>query len=372
MEIKYDVLGPEKIVMVYDEKTGMKGFTVIDNTALGPAKGGIRMTPTVSVEEVSKLARAMSLKNALAELPFGGGKSGIVADASKLTSEQKDAIVAAFGKALKEICPSKYIAAPDMYMAEHEMEVFAKAAGHIDACTGKPKDMCYGYKCGIPHELGSTGYGVARAAKVAVEFLGKDMKDMTFAIEGFGNVGSFAAQFLSEMGAKMILASDSKGAVYDPDGIPVKLIQELKSAKRCVVHCDKAQEIPKEELFEKEVDILITASIPDVIHEGNIDKVKAKIIVEGSNIPMTYEVEAKLHEKGTVIVPDIIANAGGVISSYMEYVGAPVADMFETIAKKIEPNTLRVLEHAQENKETTRQAAIEIAEERIKNAKRSI
>ncbi|MFC1754115.1 Glu/Leu/Phe/Val dehydrogenase [Thermoproteota archaeon] len=368
--VNYDELGPEKVLLVYDPKTKMKGFTVIDNTNLGPAKGGIRMTPSVTVEEVSKLARAMTLKNALAEIPFGGGKSGIVADNSKLTKENKDKLITAFGKALKEVCPSRYVAAPDMYMGEHEMKVFAKAVGHIDACTGKPKDICEGYKCGIPHELGSTGYGVARSAKVAVEHTGLDMKKITFGIEGFGNVGSFAAKFLLEMGAKFVAASDSKGALYNEKGISYDDAVGVKKEGRCIVHCDKTKEIPKEKFFEMDMDLMITASVPDVIHEENYKKVKAKIIVQGSNIPMTYDVEEKLFEKGVIIVPDIIANAGGVISSYMEYAGMDVKELFPTIERKIEPNTRLVLERSKENKVSARKAALAIAEERVKNAKR--
>ena len=215
----YDEIGPEKIFEVYDPKTGMIGFTVIDNTALGPAKGGMRMMPNVSIEEVAKLARAMSLKNALAELPFGGGKSGIIANSKEITAEQKEKIVAAFGKAIRPICPSQYVAAPDMYMAEKEMATFATANGSHNSCTGKPKDFCKGYSCGIPHELGSTGFGVVQATKTAIEYLGEKVEGKTLAIDGFGNVGMFAAKFLTEMDAKLVAASDSKGAVYNPEGI---------------------------------------------------------------------------------------------------------------------------------------------------------
>jgi len=170
-EIKKDMLGPEKIIEVYNPKVGMHGFVVIDNTALGPGKGGIRMTPSVSEEEVARLARAMTYKNALAELPFGGAKSGIIANDRELTKLEKKEIVVAFSKALKGIIPREYVAAPDMNMAEEEMEWFSKANGSKKACTGKPKKMG-----GLPHELGSTGYGVAIATEVAVNFLGKKVE----------------------------------------------------------------------------------------------------------------------------------------------------------------------------------------------------
>ncbi len=167
--VKFDEFGPEKILQVYDPKVGMQGFVVIDNTARGPGKGGIRMTPSVSVDEVSRLARAMSFKTALADLPFGGAKSGIVADSKKLSPEKKKLIVESFARALKVVCPSQYISAPDMNMAEREMEWFVKANGHQNAATGKPAKMTISGKTynGIPHELGSTGFGVFHATSVA-------------------------------------------------------------------------------------------------------------------------------------------------------------------------------------------------------------
>ncbi|EFK95866.1 glutamate dehydrogenase, partial [sediment metagenome] len=145
--VVFDGLGPEKILEVYNPKVGMRGFVVIDNLSLGPGKGGIRMTPTVSVDEVSRLARAMTLKCAMAELPFGGAKSGIIADPKMLSKEKKEEIVRAFSEALKPVCPNMYVAAPDMNMGEEEMRWFAGANGSNKACTGKPADMG-----GLPHE----------------------------------------------------------------------------------------------------------------------------------------------------------------------------------------------------------------------------
>ena len=164
--VQFDDIGPEKILEVYDPKTGMHGFTVIDNTARGPGKGGIRMTPTVTIEEVSRLARAMTLKTAIADLPFGGAKSGIISDPKNISKEKKDEIVKSFSKALKIISPNLYVAAPDINIAEHEMEIFAKTNGSLNSCTGKPKSMK-----GLPHELGSTGFGVFQSTKIASEFI---------------------------------------------------------------------------------------------------------------------------------------------------------------------------------------------------------
>ena len=214
-QIEYDEFGPEKMLIVHNKKVGLYGFTVIDNTALGKGKGGIRMTPSVTVGEVAKLARTMTWKNAMADLPFGGAKSGIVADDRKISLQQKYDIVREFGKALRPISPKIYVAAPDMNMGEKEIQIFVEGNGNWHSATGKPANVCMklfgkkGEKCGIPHEFGSTGFGVYHATKVAAKFLKMDLKNATFAVEGFGNVGTFLTQYLSKH-AKFVAVSDSK------------------------------------------------------------------------------------------------------------------------------------------------------------------
>lgn len=359
MKMLHDDIGPEKIVEVYDPKTKMHGFLVIDNTNLGPGKGGIRMCPDVSREEVFGLARAMTWKCALADLPFGGAKSGIVANPQVLTDSEKQEIVRAFSRALKQLVPEKYVAAPDINMGEREMRSFAEANGDMKSTTGKPVDMG-----GLPHELGSTGYGVAIAAKEAVEFLGLNMKDMKVAIEGFGNVGSFAMKFLTEMGAKIVAVSDSKGTVYDENGLDFEKLMSVKKEKGSVINYP-AETYCCEELFGLDVDILIPGARPDVINKNNFESVKAKIIVEAANIPIKPEIEQNLHERNVLIIPDFVANAGGVISSYVEYLGGSEKEMFDMINEKISKNTKLVLKRSKENNVKPRDAAMEIARERI-------
>lgn len=274
--IEHDEWGPEKILEVYDPKTKMHGFLIIDSTALGPSKGGIRMTPTVDVIEVFRLARAMTWKTALANLPFGGGKSGIIADPKKISKEKKMELVRAFSIALKPVCPSLYVSAPDVNTAEDEMEIFAEANGSMKACTGKPESMG-----GIPHELGSTGFGVYHSTLVAIEHSKMNVKDVSVAIEGFGNVGLFTAKFLSEKGARIVAVSDSKGVVYNKNGLDFNKLQDIKKMTGSVINYKPGEVLLNEKLFELPVDVLIPAALPDVIHEGNVGKVKAKIIVEG-------------------------------------------------------------------------------------------
>jgi len=366
-----DEWGPEKIIQTHDPKNGMEGILVIDNTVLGPGKGGIRFRPDVDVKEVFRLARAMTWKNALAELPFGGAKSGIIADSKKISKEQKKTIIEAFSRSLKPVCPSIYVAAPDMYTAEEEMKWFAEANGSMKACTGKPKELG-----GIPHELGSTGFGVFHSTLVAAEHVGLDIKNSTVAIQGFGNVGGFVAKFLSERRAKIVGVADSKGCLYDSDGVIFNELLKIKKETGSVVNYSEdakmdlhpGQTFRCGKIFELPVDILIPAAIADVITEENADKVKAKIIVEGANIPIPHDIEEMLHEKGILVVPDFVANAGGVISSYVEYIGGTPEQMFKLVEEKIRKNTKLVLEKAKKENVCPRIAGMGIAKERIKKA----
>ena len=204
--MKGDTLGPSYVIQMYNPKHDVWAVTVIDNIGRGPGKGGIRMTGTVGVEEVSRLARAMTLKCAMADLPFGGAKSGIMVDPKTISKEAKREIVVWFGEQLRMYAPKYYISAPDINMAEEEMRWFVEGHGDPKAITGKPKDLG-----GLPHELGSTGFGVAHSAKMALEFKGIPVQGATIAIEGYGNVGVFAHKFLEEMGAKIVAVSDSRG-----------------------------------------------------------------------------------------------------------------------------------------------------------------
>lgn len=355
-----DEFGPEKIIEVYDPKIKLHGFLCVDNSSRGPGKGGIRMTPTVSVKEVFRLARAMTWKCALAELPFGGAKSGIIADAKKISKEQKRDLLISFGKALRNISPKMYIAAPDVNTGEEEMRWFVEGNGSLKSATGKPKDLG-----GLPHELGSTGFGVFHATLVAVKHAKMKIKNSSIAIEGFGNVGSFAAKFLTEAGAKLVAVSDSKGCIYNKDGIDFNKLSEMKKTTGSVINYSPGNVLKNEELFELPVDILIPAALPDVINQSNVEKIKARIIVEAANIPATPEIEEILHKRGILVVPDFVANAGGVISSYAEYKKFGQEKMFRLIERKIKRNVKIVLNRAKTEGVKPRDAALEIAKERI-------
>lgn len=366
MAIPKDEFGPEYVIEVSDPHSGMEGFVVIDNTAMGPGKGGIRMTPTVSPGEVFRLARVMTWKNALFDLPFGGAKGGIVWTGGD--EKKKKEFVQAYARALKPLLGSKYIPGPDVSSGENEMKWIAEAVDDFQAATGKPADYCQGKACGLPHELGSTGYGVAEATVETLKFLGRDVKKTTIAIEGFGNVGSFAFKHLLEYGAKVVAVSDSKGAAINNDGLNLDKIWQAKKAHGSVRFAKEADEKELADLFSLEVDVLITAAVTDAINLGNKDSLKAKVIVQGSNIPMTEEVENELIERGILVIPDFVANGGGVISSWCEHVGKKPEEMFEIVHKKITQATRTVLEQADGEQKNLRQVALAIAREKVEAA----
>lgn len=367
-----DSFGPQYIIKVYDPSIGMKGFLVIDNTVLGPGKGGIRMTADVSEEEVRRLARAMTWKNALAGIPFGGAKAGMIWEGGM--SEKKKQFVQSFARLLKPFTPHLYIAGPDVNSGEREMQWFVEATGNFRSATGKPANLCMkvfgrpGEKCGLPHEFGSTGFGVAHATRVAAEVLNIPLKNATVAIHGFGNVGSFAYMMLSQMGARIIVLADSKAALISPNGFDRAQLKKIINTRGNLGQYSGARRVSPEKFWAEPVDILIPASITDVINESNYRAIQAKIIIEAGNIPMREHIEEKLWRQGILVVPDFVANAGGVISSYAEYRGYNPKKMFDLVERKITKSTRLVLERSLKLKKNPRAVAMSIAKERMEAA----
>lgn len=359
---------PEYIIEVNDSGIGMRGFLVIDSTVLGPGKGGIRMTPEVTVREVQRLAQTMTWKNALADIPFGGAKAGIVWPGG--SDELKRSFIKSFGRAIKPFVPRKYIAGPDVGTGEKEMQWFVEATGIFRSATGKPVDLCVELhdckRCGIPHEFGSTGFGVAQATKVASEIAGIELKGARISIHGFGNVGTFTCKFLAEMGAKVIAIADKNGVIYSEAGLDKEELEKIIHARGNLgSYSKKAQRMKPEDFWAIPVDILIPASVTDVINDSNKDKIKAKLIVEAANIPMPEKIEEEFFRKGILIVPDFVANAGGVISSYSEHRGHSIEKMFATIEKKITKTVRQVLKESIKTKQNPRKTALALAMRRL-------
>ncbi len=368
-KIPNDEFGPEYIVKIYNKKAGLKGVLVVDNTALGPGKGGIRMTPDVTEEEVARLARTMTWKNALAGIPFGGAKAGIVWQGG--SEAEKKAALQEFAKALKPFIPKKYIAGPDVNTGEKEMAWFVEATGVWRSATGKPANLCMqlfgekGEKCGIPHEFGSTGWGVAHSAKAVIDLLGWDISNVKASIHGFGNVGTFVYNFLSDMGVKVVAIADKSGAVFAENGFDQLKVKEIIKDRKSITAYKGGKNISAEDFWKVPVDVLIPASVTDVINESNKESIKARLIVEAGNIPMRENIEEELLKKGIMFVPDFVANAGGVISSYAEYRGYNPKKMFKTVEEKVMKTTSIVMQRALKEGINPRRVAMELARKRI-------
>ncbi len=354
----YDDLGPQKVVHIYEPKSNLQAIVVVDSTARGPAMGGIRMAPDVTTSEVFRLARGMTLKSAAADLQLGGGKSGIIADPHQ-PEEVREQIFRTFARALRDI--TEYIPGPDMGTNEDTIGYIKDEIGR-GACP--PRSMG-----GIPlDEIGATAWGVVEAAEVAASHAGLKLEGARVAIEGFGNVGRMAAKFFEERGAVIVAASDSKGTVCEPGGLSCAQLSETKEKTGSVSNIPGAGKEPLEACLMVDCDILVPCARPDCIHMKNADNVRAKLIVQGANVPITFDAERKLHDRGVLSIPCFIANAGGVICGAVEYYGGTEAEVFPTITNKIRRNVGELLQRVKEHGKYPREAALEMARERVLDA----
>jgi glutamate dehydrogenase/leucine dehydrogenase len=351
-----DDLGPEKIMLLRDPDVGLEAILVVDNTAAGPAIGGIRMAPDISVEEVCRLARAMTFKNAAAGLRHGGAKSGIIGDPAMPDSD-KERLVRAFGHAMREI--TDYIPGPDMGITEANM---AQLHDEIGRVVGLPPVMG-----GIPLDtLGATGFGCAIATEVAEEMGAVTIDGARAVVQGFGAVGIHAARFLAERGAIIVGVSDSRGGLIKPDGFDLQKLIEFKRDGNPVGEFSDGIAVPGSDLIGLDCEIWVPAARPDVFTGANAGDVKASVIIQGANIPATAEAETMFHNKGILSIPDFIANAGGVICGAVEYAGGSESQAFAVIEEKIRNNTREVLQRAAAAGSEPRHAAINLARSRVK------
>jgi glutamate dehydrogenase (NAD(P)+) len=353
-----DSLGPLKTIHVYEPSVELRGVLVVDNVAVGPSIGGLRMALDVSAEECFRLARAMTLKNAAAELPHGGGKSVLYGD-PKMPRAEKQRLIRAFASALRSI--DEYIFGPDMGTSE---ECMAWVRDEIGRAVGLPRELG-----GIPlDEIGATGFGISHATEIALEHCDFELAGARVAVQGFGAVGMHAARFLVEKGAVLVAAADSRGTIYDPSGLDVATLIALKSSGRSLSEHSHGRKLGRDEVIDIECEIWIPAARPDVIREDNVGRLRTKLIVQGANIPITQSAEKILADRGVLNVPDFIANAGGVICAAVEYRGATEAVALEAIAEKIRRNTEIVLQRAKQDGVLPRLAATELARARVEKA----
>ncbi|MGD8526924.1 MAG: Glu/Leu/Phe/Val dehydrogenase [Thioalkalispiraceae bacterium] len=353
-----DELGPLKVIHVHEPSIGLKGVLVVDNVAKGPSIGGVRMAADVTTEECARLARAMTFKNAAAGLPHGGGKAVLIGD-PKMPKPQKETLIRGLACALREV--EQYIFAPDMGTDE---ECMAWVKDEIDRVVALPREVG-----GIPlDEIGATGWGLSHVADVAQQFCKLDIKGARFVVQGFGAVGKHVTHFLSQDGAIPVAVSDSQGTIYNPHGLDVASLIALKDEGKSVIDYPDGEVRDCDAIIDIECDIWIPAARPDVINEDNVHRLNTRMLVEGANIPVTYEAEKIMHRKGILCVPDFIANAGGVICAAMEYQGASQSAAFAAIEEKLRRNTREVLDTAQRDQILPRDASLQMARKRVNKA----
>jgi glutamate dehydrogenase (NAD(P)+) len=298
------------------------GYRVQYNITLGPAKGGVRYHPGVSLDEVTALAAWMTWKCAVAHIPFGGAKGGIICDPAKMSPRELEALTRRYvAEIIEAIGPEKDVPAPDVNTNEQVMawimDTYSMHVGHTETAvvTGKPLEMG-----GSLGRREATGRGVTIVAREAARQIGLEVKNATVAIQGFGNVGSVSAKLLSEGGARIVGVTDWKGGVYNAAGLDIAKLLTYAAEEKTVEGFSGGEALTNEQLFALDVDILIPAALENQITMTNVSKIRSRIIVEGANGPTTPDANNQLHDRGVFVVPDILANSGGVTASYFEWV----------------------------------------------------
>ena len=298
------------------------GYRVQYNITLGPAKGGIRYHPDVSLDEVTALAAWMTWKCAVAHVPFGGGKGGIVCDPTRMSPRELEALTRRYvAEIIDAIGPEKDVPAPDVNTNDQVMawvmDTYSMHVGHTETAvvTGKPIEMG-----GSLGRREATGRGVMIVTREAAKHLGLNIKGATVAVQGFGNVGSVSADLLAGIGAKIVAVTDWKGGVINQTGLDIPKLLEYAAKHKTVEGFPGADPLDNDGLWGLDVDILIPAALENQITMENAPQIKAKILTEGANGPTTPDAHNHLHERGVFVIPDILANSGGVTTSYFEWV----------------------------------------------------
>lgn len=363
-----------------------KGYRVQYNDALGPFKGGIRFHPKVNLSEVKALSAWMTWKCSVVGLPYGGAKGGVIVDPSKLSKGEIERLSRGYVQALKDyIGPEIDIPAPDVYTTPQimawMMDEFSNIKGYNvpGVVTGKPVEVG-----GAKGRKYSTSQGGVYVFEKAIKKMKLDPEKVTIAVQGFGNVGSFAAEILCALGYKVVAVSDSKGGIV-ADGfqkiqkygvLDVIKVLKYKKETHSVVGFPGMRTITNEQLLKLDVDVLIPAALENVITEKNVSQIKAKLIVELANGPVTPEADTKLEKKSVIVIPDILANSGGVIVSYFEWVQNlqnyywDEKENVGRLKKIIEDSFEKVWRKKEEMRVSTRLAAYAVAVERVAKAER--
>ncbi len=377
----YDYLiAPEKQVIVtipiqMDDGTiqVFEGYRVIHSTALGPSKGGVRYAPDVNLDEVKALAAWMTWKCAVVNIPFGGAKGGIKCDPTELNRIQLEKITRRYTANLLDVFgPEKDVPAPDVntdaQVMAWIMDTYSMHAQRTQTAvvTGKPI-----YLGGSRGRKEATGRGVMIVTLRMMEKVGIKPKNTRVIVQGFGNVGSISARLLHEQGCKIVGISDISGGYYDPKGIDIPSALAYMETHRTLEGFNSGEKLDGMELLEQDCDVLVPAAREDQITSRNAAKIKAKIVVEGANGPTTAKADKILEERGILVVPDILANAGGVTVSYFEWVQNRVGyfwsekDVNERLERIMEESFDEVYRFAQEHDVTLRIGAYILGVDRV-------
>jgi len=380
--IRQKVMNPRETITINlspvlpsGEVTCIPAFVVRHNDILGPAKGGIRMTADVTLEDITGLAMEMSWKTSLIGVPFGGGKSGIQVDPATLSDDIKEVVVRSFTRGVgRHLGPELYVPAPDMGTNELDMAhirdciAYSQGTSITNGCfvTGKPVILG-----GIVGRREATGKGVFYTVQAVCEEIGLDLNKARVVVQGFGNVGSVAATEIVRHGATVVGVADISCGLINHDGIDVEALLKHSNENGSIKSFSGATEITTSEILEIECDILIPAAAGSQITINNVDRVKARIIAEGANSPTTPKADEVLNNRGTLVVPDILCNAGGVFVSYLEYTQETQREQMtleaveNRLSERMRQRFSEVYETAKRDKSAMRDAAMNMALKRV-------
>lgn len=367
-----DEWGPEKVVVVSHRRSGMKGVLVIDNTARGIGKGGTRMSPAVTVEEIARLARVMTWKWAGVDMFHGGAKAGIVGDPD---SPDKEGILRAFARALSNEVPREYVLGLDMGLSEYDAAIFQDELGDRGAAVGSPPELG-----GVAYDqLGVTGHGVAESADAAASVAGIGSSGARVSIQGFGAVGTAAARRFAELGATVVAVSTARGAIHDPHGLDVELLCKLAAehGDAAVAHYPGAGLLAAGTELLVDCDILVPAAMQDVIDDTVAARIRAKLVVEGANLPTSRAAQETLAERGVLVIPDFVANAGGIVAAgvAMDARYSPfrpdTGAILDLVSARVRRNTETVVGEARATRSLPHDAARRLAQSRVLAAMRA-
>lgn len=359
VDITFDDIGPQGIHHYYDPESGMRAVVVVDTKQFPYSGGGLRMLPDVSVEEVARLARAMTYKFAWLNLNVAGGKGGIWFDAA---TQDRNAVLAAFGREAAPLLQSReFMFGVDMGTSTEDMAVIRAAASmppDTDSLAAHKRD-------GLTMEELVTGYGVVKAARKALEVAGRSLDGATVAVEGLGKVGTGCVRQAAAEGARIVAVSTLAGTRHDANGLDVGKLLALREecGDECVVRYDGGELLPKEALYTIEADVLIPGARTHCITADVAWDVRASLIVPAANAPVTPEAGALLFERGVTVVPDFVANAGGVLLAVVGAAAGSEEEAFRTTGDRISENVQKVLAEAKERGVSPQAAAIAFARE---------